>query len=80
MNCCAPPVATEAVAGETVILVSTGGAVTVTLAVPLALALDAVTVNGPPTVLALNRPELLIVPPPLTVQANTGCVLTGWPN
>ena len=54
--------------------------VTVTLAVPLTPALDAVTVNGPPAVLALNRPELLIVPPPFTDQANDGCVLNGWPN
>ena len=51
-----------------------------TLAVPLTLALDAVTVNGPPAVLALNRPELLIAPPPFTDQVNDGCVLNGWPN
>ena len=37
MNCCVPPVSTDALAGETVIVVRTGGAVTVTLAVPLQL-------------------------------------------
>ena len=44
--------------------------VTDTLAVPLTPPLAAVTVNGPPAVEpALNRPDELIVPPPLTDQA-----------
>ena len=50
MNCCVAPVWTVAEAGDTVIDVSTGGAVTVTLAVPCTPPLDAVTVNGPPAV------------------------------
>ena len=48
VNCCVAPVWTVAEAGDTVIVVSTGEAVTVTLAVPLTLPLDAVTVKGPP--------------------------------
>jgi hypothetical protein len=39
---------------------------TVTLAVPLTTPFDAVTVYGPPTVLAVNNPAVLIVPPPDT--------------
>ena len=54
---------------------------TVTLAVPLTLPLVAVTVNGPPAVEpAVNRPAVLIVPPPLTDQVNAGCGVIGWPN
>ena len=63
------------------IVVRTGGAaVTETLAVPVRPPLAAVTVNGPPAVEpALNRPDELIVPPPLTDQANDGCGLRAWP-
>ena len=57
------------------------GAVTVTLAVPETLPLVAVTVNGPPAVEpAVNKPSVLIVPPPFTDQVNTGCGLSGWPT
>ena len=50
-----------------------GGAVTVTLAVPLTFPLDAVTVKGPPAVEpAVNKPDALMVPPPLTDQAKVG--------
>ena len=63
------------------IVVKTGGAVTVTLAVPLTLPLVAVTVKGPPAVApAVNKPEVLIVPPPLTDQVKVGCGLIGLPN
>ena len=56
-------------------------AVTVTLAVPLTLPLVAVTVKGPPAVEpAVNRPEALIVPPPLTDQVKVGWGLSGLPN
>jgi len=57
VNCCVLPVCTDAVAGETAIVVNTGTAVTVTLAVPLTPPLEAVTVNGPPTVVAVPPPE-----------------------
>ena len=58
-----------------------GTLVTVTLAVPLTLPLTAVTVKGPPAVEpAVNKPAVLIVPPPLTVHVNVGCGLTGWLN
>ncbi len=81
MNCRVPPVATEALAGETVMFVSTGGALTVTLAVPLTPPLAAVTVKGPPPVEpAVNNPDALMVPPPLTDQVNVGCGLIGLPN
>ncbi len=55
--------------------------VTVTLAVPLTLPLPAVTVKGPPPVApAVNNPDELMVPPPLTDQVNVGCGLIGLPN
>ena len=50
LNCWVAPVWTEALAGLTLIVVRTGVAVTVTLAVPLTPPLAAVTVNGPPGV------------------------------
>ena len=72
---------TDALAGRTVIVVRTGGAaLTVTLAVPLTPPLAAVTVNGPPGVVAVNRPARLIDPPPLTDQVNDGWELSGLPN
>ena len=81
MNCWVPLVGTEALAGETVMVVSTGAALTVTLAVPLTLPLDAVTVKGPPAVApAVNNPDALMVPPPFTDQAKVGCGLIGLPN
>ena len=81
MNCFVPPVCTDALAGATVMVVSTGGAVTVTLAVPPTLPLAAVTVKGPPVVApAVNKPVESMLPPPLTDQLNVGCGLTGWPN
>jgi hypothetical protein len=81
VNCCVPPVCTEALDGETVMVVSTGAAVTVTLAVPVTLPLVAVTVKGPPAVEpAVNKPEALMLPPPLTDQVNVGCGFIGWPN
>ncbi len=71
VNCCVAPTWTEAVAGETVIEVRTGTAVTVTLAALLTtLPLVAVTVNGPPAVVAENRPVLPMVPPPLADHVN----------
>ncbi len=80
VNCCVPPVTTEAEDGETVMEVSTGGLVTVTLAVPLTLPLAAVTVKGPPAVEpAVNSPLELIVPPPLTDQVKVGCGFSGLP-
>jgi len=54
-----------------------GAAVTVTLAVPLTPPLAAVTVNGPPAVVAENSPVLLMVPPPPTDQVKVGCGLSG---
>jgi len=52
----------------------------VTLAVPWTLPLVAVTVKGPPAVVALNNPvDALIVPPPLTVQVKVGCGLIATP-
>ena len=81
MNCWVLPVWTEALAGATVIFVRTGGAVTVMLAVPLTVPLVAVTVKGPPAAEpAVNSPDPLIVPPPLTDQVNGGCGVIGWPN
>ena len=81
LNCCVAAVWTVAEVGDTVIDVSTGEAVTDTLAVPLVPPLDAVTVKGPPTLEpAVNRPEELIEPPPLTDHVNEGCGLIGWPN
>jgi hypothetical protein len=60
---------------------SAGKPVTVTLAVPLTVPLVAITVKGPPAVEpAVNRPPVLIVPPPLTDQVNAGCGVIGWPN
>jgi len=75
-------VGTEALDGATVMVVRTGEAVTVTLAVPFMMRpLVAVTVNGPPAVLpAVNKPLELMVPPPLTDQLNEGCGLMGLPN
>jgi hypothetical protein len=55
-----------------------GALVTVTLAVPLRPLEDAVTVKGPPTVEAVNNPDVLIVPPPDTVHVNA--VLIAAPN
>ena len=66
LNCWVAPVWTEALAGLTLIVVRTGVAVTVTLAVPLTPPLAAVTVNGPPGLVAENRPPELMLPPPLT--------------
>jgi len=80
VNCCVPPVATEALLGATVIFVRTGAAVTVTLAVPLTLPLAAFTVKGPPAVEPVNNPDELMEPPPLTDQVNVGCGLIGLPN
>jgi hypothetical protein len=75
------PVWTEALAGATVIFVRTGGAVTVMLAVPLTVPLEAVTVKGPPAAApAVNSPDPLTVPPPLTDQVNGDCGLIGLPN
>jgi hypothetical protein len=48
--------------------------VTVTLAVPLTAPLEAVTVNGPPTVVAVKSPVPLIVPPPDTVHVNAALI------
>ena len=63
------------------IVVKTGGAVTVTLAVPVTLPLVAVTVKGPPAVEpAVNKPAASIVPPPFADHPNAGCGLSGWPN
>src|SRR5207245_1923765 len=60
---------------------SDGTLVTVTLAVPLTPPLVAFTVKGPPPVEpAVNNPDRLMVPPPLTDQANVGCGLLGLPN
>jgi hypothetical protein len=59
-------------------LVVSEKSVTETRAVPEMLPLAAVTVKGPPTVLAVNSPdELLIEPPPLTDQVNDGWGLIG---
>ena len=67
------PCVTDCVVGLTD-RVKPGGAldVTVALAVPITLPLAAVTVNGPPGVVAENNPLALIVPPPLTAQVNVG--------
>jgi hypothetical protein len=60
---------------------SAGKPVTVTLAVPLTVSLVAVTVKGPPAAApAVNSPDPLTVPPPLTDQVNVGCGLIGLPN
>ena len=81
MNCLVVPTGTEALEGDTEMVVKTGGPVTVTLAVPLTVPLAAVTVNGPPVVApAVNSPDVPMVPPPLTVHVNVGCGLTGLPN
>jgi hypothetical protein len=81
VNCRVPPVWTEALVGATLIEVRTGvAAVTVTLAVLLRPPLAAVTVNGPPGVVAENKPLELIVPPPLTDQVKIGCGLMTLPN
>ena len=80
VNCWVLPVCTETLAGETVIVVRTGTAVTVTWAVPFTVPLAAVTVNGPPAVVpAVNSPDALTVPPLLTVQVNPGCGLSATP-
>ena len=77
-----PPVGTEALAGDTVIVASTGAAVTVTAAVPVTLLpLLAVTVNGPPVVgPAVKSPVGEIVPPLVTVQVKVGCGVSDWLN
>ena len=81
VNCAVLPVWTEALAGATVIVVRTGGAITTTLAMALTVPLVAVTVKGPPAVVpAVNDPDALIIPPPLTDQVNAGCGVIGWPN
>ncbi len=75
------PRLTDCEVGLTEIVKSGGALVTVTLAVPFTLPLDAVTVKGPPALEpAVNKPDELIVPPPLAVQLNVGCGLSGWPN
>jgi len=72
------PFLTDRDDGLIVTVKSGGGAVTVTLALPLTLPLAAVTVKGPPAVEpAVNRPVELMVPPPLTDQVNVGCGLIG---
>src|SRR4029079_14647136 len=74
LNCWVPPTWTEADAGLTLIVVRTGvAAVTVTLAVLLTPPLAAVTVNGPPGVVAENNPVPSMVPPPFTDHVNVGC-------
>jgi hypothetical protein len=76
-----PPRGTERLVGDAESTKSGGGLVTVTLAVPSLPPLDAVTVKGPPAVApAVNSPDWLIEPPPLTDQLNAGCELKGWPN
>ena len=52
-------------------------AVTQTEAVPVTPPLAAVTVKLLPTVVAVNRPDEVIVPPPLTDQLNDGCGFIG---
>jgi hypothetical protein len=80
LNCFVPPVVTDALKGDTAMVVRTGGAVTVTAAVPVTAPLVAVIVNGPPALEpAVNRPVWLIVPPPPTAQVNEGCAFIGWP-
>jgi len=59
---------------------SAGSVVTMTLALPLTLPTDAVTVKFPVVEPAVNRPDWLMVPPALTDQVNVGCWLSGWPN
>lgn len=67
--------------GVTESVKSAGALVTVTLAVPNAEPLVAVTVKGPPAVApAVNRPLAEMVPPPLLDQLNSGCGDMGWPN
>src|SRR5436190_2180258 len=79
--CCVALASTEALAGETVIVVSTDVTATETLDAPLTEPLEAVTVYGPPAVEpAVKRPLPLTVPPPLTVQGNAGCVASALPN
>ena len=68
-----PPRATVADAGL-IAREKSGKLVTLTVAVPLIEPLVAVTVKGPPTVVpAVNKPAVVMVPPPLTVQAKIGC-------
>ena len=58
-----------------------GARFTVTEAVPDSAAFVAVMTYGPPAVEAVNRPEVLMPPPPLVLQPNdAGCGLVGWPN
>jgi hypothetical protein len=52
-----------------------GAATTVTLAVAVLLLLVAVTVKGPPTVVAVKRPLGLMVPPPLTLQVGETAIV-----
>jgi hypothetical protein len=59
---------------------SGGRLVTVTLAVPLVPPLAAVTVKGPPALVAVNKPDASIVPPPLANQVKAGWGFSGWPN
>ena len=50
--------------------------ITVTLAVPETPPLAAVTVNGPPAAApAVNRPDSLIAPPPLTDQVSDALIV-----
>ena len=53
-----------------------GAGFTVTFPVPMKLPLSAVTTNGPPALVALNRPPPSIVPPPLAAQPMTGLDFT----
>src|SRR5207248_2400936 len=66
--------------GDALMEKSGGGAVTVTLAVTLRLPLAAVTVKVPGVEPAVNKPDVLMVPPPLTDQVKVGGGFIGWPN
>ena len=68
--------------GETLILDSTGaGLVMLTEAEALRAPLEAITVNGPPAKdPAVNKPLLLIEPPPETFQENAGRTASTAPN
>ncbi len=68
----------DCVAGLTESEKFAGTLVTVTLALLLTTPpLAAVTVNGPPAVVAENRPVPLMVPPPVADQVKLGCGLIG---
>ena len=55
-------------------------AVTVAAAVPVLPPAAALMVNGPPTVVAVNRPLVEMVPPPAVVQATAGWVVNATAN